>query len=160
MTENEVKTPNTIQTPQPKETISPEAVKEQPEPIVLIPEKTLSAEDTAKKVQVGKPFQKGDDPRRNLEGRPVGSENFKTVFERALEKIAKDNNKSPEEFYDQIIKVGLAKAGRGDYRFFKDFLDRLYGKPKESIDHTTKGEKITKSPVFILKDFSDPEENG
>lgn len=43
------------------------------------------------------------------------------------------------------------KAINGDIRAAEIMLNRAYGKPKESIDHTTKGEQI-EHQVIILPD--------
>jgi len=99
-------------------------------------------------------FKKAYDPRRNLEGRGRGVENFKTIFERALKRVADVNGKDPDELYEEIVSNGILSARKGDYRFYKDLFDRLYGKPKESIDHTSAGEKINNSPVeWVIRDY-------
>lgn len=80
----------------------------------------------------------------NPNGRQPGSENFKTIFEKALKEVAKLNKLDPEDLHAQIIAKGIQSARKGDFRFYKDLLDRLYGRPKEKIalDHTTGGMPI------------------
>lgn len=69
----------------------------------------------------------------NPAGRQPGSENFRTIFEKALKEVAKLNKIDPDELHAQIISKGIQSARRGDFRFYKDLLDRLYGKPREKI---------------------------
>lgn len=69
----------------------------------------------------------------NPAGRPLGAENFKTIFEKALKKVADLNHLDPDELYAQIIAKGIQSARSGDFRFYKDLLDRLHGKPKETV---------------------------
>jgi hypothetical protein len=49
----------------------------------------------------------------------------------------------------------LAKAKKGDMRALEMYLDRLYGKPKQHTDITTKGESLnpynTKTSEELLK---------
>ena len=80
----------------------------------------------------------------NPAGRPLGAENFKTIFEKALKEVAKLNKLDPEDLHAQIIAKGIQSARKGDFRFYKDLLDRLYGRPKEKIgmDLTTGGMPI------------------
>ena len=40
-----------------------------------------------------------------------------------------------------------AKATKGDVRAAEVLLDRAYGKAKQSLDHTTKGESIKAPPI-------------
>lgn len=96
--------------------------------------KKKKAGETAKKQQIGIPFKKGDDPRRNLDGRPTGAEGFKTMFVRAIEKIAKDTGGKPEDQEMQIITRGILEARKGNFPFYKDVLDRVYGKAPQTID--------------------------
>lgn len=43
---------------------------------------------------------------------------------------------------EAILKALRMKAVKGDIRAAEVLLDRAYGKAKQSVDHTTKGEKI------------------
>lgn len=97
---------------------------------------------TAEKQQTpGVPFTK-DDPRINRNGRPKGSEDFKTKWLRFVDKVAKSNNMTPEEIDEQLLAVGFKKAKEGDYNFYRDIHDRVYGKAPATVDITTKGESI------------------
>lgn len=105
-----------------------------------------NTEITAKDVR-GIPFKKGDDPRRNTAGRPVGSLDFKTKWEIFIDKVAKQNNLTPQEIDEQLFAIGFKKAKEGDYSFYRDLHDRLYGKPQQPLDHTTNGKDL---PIPIL----------
>jgi len=76
-------------------------------------------------------------------GRPNGSLDFKTKWFAFVDKVAKSNNMTPEEINEQLLAVGFKKAKEGDYSFYRDIHDRVYGKPQQSLDITTDGEKIT-----------------
>lgn len=105
----------------------------------------MSDEISAKKMRhPGVPFKKGEDPRRNTEGRPLGLENFKTVFEKALRKLAEKEGKDPEELYLEIVGNGLRFA-KYDHKFYKDLLDRVHGtatSKSEVMVYTPDEEKV------------------
>jgi hypothetical protein len=87
-------------------------------------EKSKNSIKTAKKV-IGKPFEKGKTG--NPDGRPLGQKNYATLYREALIKLAKLNDKEPEELELELISKGIMSARSGDYRFYKDVLDRLLG---------------------------------
>ena len=108
---------------------------------------------TAKKQARGKPFPKGVSG--NPFGRPKGQKNWDTIFELALEKIVKEKKlpiKDPEA--EMVIKA-VIESLKGNYNYFKDLMDRKYGKPKESIDLGA-GEKPV--VVKIILDKKETEE--
>lgn len=113
-----------------------------------------NTENTVNKVQIGKPFEKGDDPRRNLNGRPLGAKNFNTLFEEALKKISEINGKTPDEFDIEIIAKGIEKARTGEYKFYRDLMDRRFGRPLQPMDMTTGGDKIREKVVWEVVDFT------
>jgi hypothetical protein len=43
---------------------------------------------------------------------------------------------------EAILKALRLKAAKGDVRAIEVMLDRAYGKAKQSVDHTTQGDKI------------------
>jgi hypothetical protein len=100
-----------------------------------------------------KPFQKGYDPRRNLKGRPKGAKSFSTLFEKAVKEINKSLKlgKEPDAVQIEIVKRGIAQALKGNYSFYKDILDRLYGQAKQTIETEEK-------KVLVLIDEEENEE--
>ena len=72
-----------------------------------------------------KPFKPGESGNPN--GRPLGQRNYATIYREALLKLAKINDKTPEELEEEILSKGLLSARSGDYRFYKDIQDRLHG---------------------------------
>lgn len=81
-----------------------------------------------------KPFKDGYDERRNYQGRPKGSRNFKILFEMAIEKIALKKEFKNLDLELEIVKRGIIEALKGNYSFWKDIMDRIYGKPKEQVE--------------------------
>src|SRR4030065_1322752 len=75
-------------------------------------------------------------------GRPPGSRNFETDFDEVIEEIAKANNITNSEARKILIKKAYSEAKNGNYNFYRDINDRVYGKVVERTDLTTKGEKI------------------
>lgn len=72
-----------------------------------------------------KPLKKGETANPN--GRPLGQKNYATLYKEALIKLAKLNDKEPDELELELISKGIMNARSGDYRFYKDVLDRLLG---------------------------------
>ena len=64
-------------------------------------------------------------------GRPKGQRNYKTIQREALIKIGEARNMTPEELEQAIHEVGLLKAMKGDYNFYRDYMDREHGKVPE-----------------------------
>jgi acyl-CoA-binding protein len=69
-------------------------------------------------------------------GKPKGARSFKTIFREAAKEVAEALNlgKDPDAIQIQLVKRGIKEGMTGNYSFYKDLLDRLYGKPKETID--------------------------
>jgi len=65
--------------------------------------------------------------------RPVWSRSVETLFRDAISKIATDQ--SIEDVERELVITLLAKAKKWDMRALEMYLDRLYGKPKQSIDN-------------------------
>lgn len=96
-----------------------------------------------------KPAKKGEV--RNPKGRPPGP-NSKTILRRffALEEKTRNPVTGAEEHMSQLEILFLqqmAKARKGDLAALKELLDRYEGRPQQSIDHTSDGEKL---PTPIL----------
>ncbi|MEM1577948.1 MAG: hypothetical protein QXM27_02995 [Candidatus Pacearchaeota archaeon] len=80
-----------------------------------------------------KKFKNGYDERRNYSGRPKGSRNFRTLFIEAIEKIATQKNLKGLDLEVELVEKGITEALKRNYSFWKDIMDRLYGKPTESM---------------------------
>lgn len=78
------------------------------------------------------PYVKGQSG--NPKGRPVGARSYHVLFREAIIKLAELNGKEPSDLELEIIQSGIANARKGDFRFYKDILDRLHGMAKQSID--------------------------
>lgn len=71
-------------------------------------------------------------------GRPKGQRNYKTIQREALIKIGSTRGMSLEEVETMIQEVGLLKAMKGDYNFYRDYMDRTHGKvPDKTQLHVT-----------------------
>ena len=104
------------------------------------------------------PFVKGD-PRINREGRPKGSLSFATKWKKFIEKVAEDNGLTPEEIDEQLYKVAWQKAKEGDYQFYRDIHDRVYGKPQLNVDHTTAGKELP-TPILDYVSSNNSDKTG
>lgn len=104
-----------------------------------------------------KSWEKGN-PSPNPSGRPKGQRNYKTIYEEALIKIGNTRNMSLEEVEDMLVKNGILKGITGDYRFYKDVLDRLYGTAVNKLDHTTDGQPLDTKIEVIYKKFGEEED--
>jgi len=78
-----------------------------------------------------KPGQSG-----NPKGKPKGLQSFSTLFKKAVKHIAEkqDLGEDPDAVEIEIVRRMVREAIKGKYPFAKDLLDRLYGKPRETID--------------------------
>ena len=68
--------------------------------------------------------------------RPPWSRSVETLFRDAIEKIAKDNPDIKDVERELVITL-LAKAKKWDMRALEMYLDRLYWKPKQTIEQKT-----------------------
>lgn len=84
-----------------------------------------------------KPFKKGNDPNRNLNGRPPKLPHIDKLIEEVL-----GEEKDGISAAKVILMALRQKATKGDVRAAEILLDRAYGKLKVNIDHSTLGEKI------------------
>lgn len=90
------------------------------------------------------PFKPGESGNPN--GRPLGQRNYATIYREALLKLAKINDKTPEELEEEILSKGLLSARSGDYRFYKDIQDRLHGTATQVVESTIKVTDDTITP--------------
>lgn len=80
------------------------------------------------------PYKKGQSG--NPLGKPRGQRDYATLYREALIKFAEKNSENPLDIENDILIKGLSSARKGDYRFYKDVLDRLYGQPKQPQEHS------------------------
>lgn len=97
----------------------------------------------------GKPFKKGKTGNEN--GRPLGQRNYATIYREALIKLGQQNNKKPEELELDLVQSGFVNARKGDYRFYKDVLDRVHGTAVQNTDIKSGGEKLETTTDQLAK---------
>jgi len=98
--------------------------------------KTVTEQSIEQSQQSEKPWQFKPGQSGNPNGRPVGSQSFSTKWKIFIDKVAAQNNMTPQEIDEQLFSIGFKKAKEGDYRFYQDLHDRLYGKPKQVTELT------------------------
>ena len=115
-----------------------------------------SVDKTTKK-QIGGITGKGFMPGQsgNPSGRPKGSLNFSTLFKKAIRKIAKEKKLNIKDPETQLVVKAIIEGLKGNYNYYKDIMDRRYGKAKESLDITT-GSK----PFSLLSNLKDDNNNS
>lgn len=112
------------------------------------PEKTGIKQDTK-----FKPGQSG-----NPAGRPKGSNNFETDFDEAVDEIAKENGMTRSEARKLLLKVAFKNAKEGNYSFYKDIHDRIYGQAQQKIENT--GNIAIQFAEVFKKDVSTTQSTG
>lgn len=97
----------------------------------------------------GIPFKQGEDPRRNIEGRPVGAKSFTTKVKEALEKIADGKEYTYEEaFIKSILKKAIVDGDASTQKLIWNYLDGL---PPQRI----LGDKDNPLIIQISKEIAD-----
>ncbi len=69
-------------------------------------------------------------------GRPKGSKNWQTDFNEAVKSIAKKLKKTESEIRTMLLEKGIAESLQGNYNFWKEIIERNYGKIKEPLEIT------------------------
>lgn len=119
-------------------------------------------EKTGKKQESGSvstQFKKGESGNPN--GRPKGRKNWSTVYWEALAKLGEANNKTAEDIHMEIIQKGVVEARKGDFKFYKDVVDREYGQAKQEItqrhviENPERKQEIEKALDDILGDHAE-----
>lgn len=77
------------------------------------------------------PFKKGENMGSH---RPKGQRNYATLRTLAIIEIGKANGKTPEEIEVMLHQKGVAEALKGDFRFYKDVLDRVHGQATTNVN--------------------------
>ena len=96
------------------------------------------------------PFKPGESG--NPAGRPKGRRDYATVYKEALMKLAELNGKTPDELEVELLTNAIINARKGDYRFYKDVVDRMYGSAQQNIDVMSAGDKL-ETNVIVFKNF-------
>ena len=100
----------------------------------------------------------------NPAGRPLGTRNFITDFDEAIEEIAEEEGITPSEAKKVLLKKAYSLAKTGNFPFYKDIVDRYYGapepeQPKEIHIHNTKiNVIITEAREKIIKELMQDKE--
>jgi hypothetical protein len=118
-----------------------------------------------------KPFKKGEDPRRNLEGAPrkwisqLKDNGYKQaeindciliMLSMTLDELAEVYKNPKATIMEKTVANALKRSlEKGSLYSIDTLLNRAVGKPKESIDHTTKGEGINEIKVNIVRGGTD-----
>ncbi len=84
-----------------------------------------------------KPGQSG-----NPKGRPKGVKTFGTLFKEAIKKIAKEKHIKKSQVEVDLVIRAIAEAKGGNFNYYKDIFDRVYGKSKEQVDLVLKGKDL------------------
>ncbi len=88
----------------------------------------------------------------NPNGRPKGSRDFETDFDEAVEELAQEEGITKSEARKTLFKVAYKNAKRGNYSFYKDIHDRIYGSATQKSDVTSGGLPIPILGNVILND--------
>lgn len=96
---------------------------------------------------VGKPFQKGHDPRRNVNGRPI---DLPPIDDLIAELLSEEQNDMTA--LTAMIKAIRNKAIKGDVKAFETLIERVWGKPKQFIQQDVRG-------GFIIQVGNDEQKN-
>ena len=75
-------------------------------------------------------------------GNIKGNLHFKTLFNQAIEKIAKSNDIDPESIEKDLIVKAITEARKGNFKYYQDLMDRVYGRAPQSLDVTSDGEPL------------------
>jgi hypothetical protein len=86
------------------------------------------------------PYKKGQSG--NPKGRRKGQRDYRTLFWIALEHIANSTNMTPEQVEEAMHAAGIIKAIKGDFFFYQEIGNRVYGKPHEKMDLTSGGKTL------------------
>ena len=74
----------------------------------------------------------------NPNGRTKGTRDFATDFDEVVKDIAKENNLTVSDVRKVLLKQAYKQAKDGNYSFYKDIHDRVYGQAVSKNEHTGK----------------------
>jgi len=89
----------------------------------------------------------------NPAGRPKGSISVVTELKKKLEETPKEGNPEKKRYVDMLVIKVIEKAlADGDVSMIKDMIDRIDGKPRQSLDLSGMQQtKILVLPSILLK---------
>lgn len=93
-----------------------------------------------------KPFKKGDDERRNVNGRPKKL----PAIDKLLAEVLGGEDEEDSEAKEIIIAM-LKEAKLGNTKAAEILLDRAYGKAKLNIDHSSSDGTMSPTPITFTK---------
>ena len=70
----------------------------------------------------------------NPEGKEPGTVGFKTMFDQTIKEVAKLNKIKETEAFQILFKQAYVQAKQGNFNFFKDIMDRYFGKPVQPVE--------------------------
>jgi len=77
---------------------------------------------------------------------------FFTYFKKAAKEVAeKLGIENWERIYIELLKEGIKESLKGDYRFWKEIVERSFGKVPEKIEMDTKIEEIKRIEEVMEK---------
>jgi len=94
--------------------------------------KIIAINNKTNKPVRGRPFPKGVSGNPN--GKRVGTQSFSTKWKKFIEKVAERNKLTVDEIEEQLLAEGFRRAKSGEFNFWSNILDRLYGKPLQSTE--------------------------
>lgn len=93
-----------------------------------------------------KPFKKGKS------GNPRGRPKKLPELDKLLADVLGEPNADGIEAAKIVLMALRKKAASGDVRAAEALLDRAYGKPKQSIDHTSDGKALPTRIEWVVVD--------
>jgi hypothetical protein len=96
-------------------------------------------------------FKKGDDPRRNLNGRPPKLPEITELLDKVLGEIGPDEKSGIESMLLALHK----EAKKGNVRAAEVLLNRYYGMPnqKQQVESTNKIQIVSEEDAKRLKEL-------
>jgi hypothetical protein len=91
-----------------------------------------------------KPFPKGVSG--HPEGHPKGKPNYNTLREKAIIDLGKETGMTPAEVDKEIIKSAIKEAMGGNFQFYRDDKDRVFG---QSVSRSEIGGLEDGSPLKL-----------
>lgn len=102
---------------------------------------------------IGTPFEKGASGNPN--GRPKGRRSRQTVLWEALTKIATEQGMTTDEMEDLLHKSGFKQAMKGQFNFYKEIGDGLYGKMKERSEVSVEIDVVSPKVAELTQQLND-----